>query len=315
MILPLVSARARRKAQIRARAIEASARLREELTAGTSENGSGSKSGSDQGSERSGSSGRGSKTGSSVHFSESDTIWYPQGTSSSDKYRQKRRGSSYSSASGSKNKKTGQKISLQGSRRTSRDVAKEYRSRRHSPSRTRRSRADAEKSSSSNKFRDDHKVEGGRHTQHEKDEHRSGGRSRDQFDDHRAKDRRQDQSDDYRSDDRAPRDGSAASRRSSRESPSRDRPREGGPTQLSRDGDEDSTFYVEEEGQSQGDHFDKESVGSGSSKEGTLSVVKEADLEQQSTWDDDDDKDDASSVGSSTSSGPSDDATETKQPE
>lgn len=119
MILSLVSARRRRKEKIRARAIEASAKLREEMNEDLNKRPFDARSGS-SGSSRSGSSGK----GSSVHFSDADIVWDP--TSSS---RRVLRTNLSDSEKGSKWRNS-PKIVLQGSRRTSRDVAKEYLARR-----------------------------------------------------------------------------------------------------------------------------------------------------------------------------------------
>jgi len=127
MILSLVSARRRRKEKIRARAIEASAKLREELNEDMKRPFD-ARSGS-SGSSRSGSSGK----ASSVHFSDADVVWDP--TSSS---RAVLRTNLSDGEKGSK-WRTSPKVVLQGSRRTSHDVAKEYLARRGLQIRSRRS--------------------------------------------------------------------------------------------------------------------------------------------------------------------------------
>lgn len=254
MILSLVSARRRRKEKIRARAIEASAKLREELNEDMKRPFD-ARSGS-SGSSRSGSSGK----ASSVHFSDADVVWDP--TSSS---RTVLRTNLSDSEKGSK-WRTSPKVVLQGSRRTSHDVAKEYLARRGLQIRSRRS-----PNTSAEEF--------GVGSDHSKD-----GRRR--------------QPNDHRSDGL---DRSRASRHHSNKTDSSDHFRENVSRQHFRSQDEPSSSYIEDPSHrlQPADPISSPTDASGVTKVAeTNSAKPEQDLDQASTVDEEDD-DDASSYASS----------------
>lgn len=168
-MLFLVSVRELRKANVRARALEASARLRDEVDTQLNDAKSVGSAGSRNSNSSTGSKGsKGSKSGSAVHFSDSTTVWNPL------------RKGSRGGMSNLTVKQIAHRNNIQGSRRSSKDIVNEYKTRTSGGrSRRRSSGVRADRHNYLKSAREDHNERAGRSAPDHSDERRSRRRARD----------------------------------------------------------------------------------------------------------------------------------------